>query len=74
VLFSSLMNKLYTTKEAALLVGVSVRRIRQLATHGEIEHRQFGRDLIITEVGINQAKTRKTKPGPAKNTERRKAA
>ena len=60
------MSKQYTTKEAAILVGVTPARIRQLAITGEIDHTYFGRDLVITELGIEQARKRKTKPGPAR--------
>jgi hypothetical protein len=66
----------FTSQEAALLVGVSDSRIRQLALAGEIEHRYFGRSLVITTNGIKQAKARKKTPGPAKagSSDRRKAA
>lgn len=63
----------YTVIDAAKLVGVSDSRIRQLALAGEIEHRYFGRALVITENGIKQAKARKTKPGPAKSKENKAA-
>lgn len=56
--------KEYTTIEAAQLVGVSPTRIRQLAKEELIEHKKFGRTLVITEDGIKQAKARNTKPGP----------
>lgn len=52
------MNKQYTTKEAAELVGVSDSRIRQMVLAGEIDHHYFGRALVITQKGINQAKSR----------------
>ncbi len=67
------MKKEYTVSEAALKVGVSNSRIRQLVLANEIDHRYFGRTIVITEDGINQAKGRKTKPGPPAG-ERRKAA
>jgi excisionase family DNA binding protein len=57
-------NKGYTSREAAAEVGVSDSRIRQLALAGEIEHYYFGRSLVITARGIQQAKARKKKPGP----------
>lgn len=56
--------KEYTTIEAAKAVGVSPTRIRQLVRHDNIEHKKFGRTLVITENGIAQAKARNTKPGP----------
>lgn len=52
------MNKQFTTKEAAELVGVSDSRIRQMVIAGEIDHSYFGRVLVITQKGINQAKSR----------------
>ena len=60
------MNKLkeYTSQEAAEAVGVSDSRIRQLALAGEIEHRYFGRSLVITKKGLKQAQERKKTPGP----------
>lgn len=66
------IEKTYTSRQAAEIVGVSDSRIRQLALANEIEHRYFGRALVITENGIKQAKARKQKPGPS--TRRRKAA
>ena len=56
--------KFYTSKEAAELLGVTDARIRQMAIAGEIEHERFGRALMITFKGIQQAKERKTQPGP----------
>lgn len=49
------MNKEFTTKEAAEIVGVTDSRIRQMVLAGEIDHRYFGRVLVITEKGIDQA-------------------
>ena len=56
----------FTTREAAQIVGVSDSRIRQLALAGEIEYRHFGKSLVITRIGIEQAQKRKTKRGPSK--------
>lgn len=53
----------YTTAEAANLVGVSSARIRQLALAGEIEHKYFGRSIVVTELGITQAKARRKTVG-----------
>jgi hypothetical protein len=58
------MSKEYTVQEAANKVGVSSSRIRQMVLASEIDHRYFGRVIVITEIGINQAKARNTKPGP----------
>lgn len=59
--------KEYTTDKAAQLVGVSATRIRQLAKAGLIEHKIFGRTLVVTEAGIAQAKARNKRPGPQPN-------
>jgi excisionase family DNA binding protein len=77
LLFFQFMSKpkQYTSQEAAFLLGISDSRIRQLALAGEIDHYYFGRSLVITDKGIKQAQTRKTKRGPeAAGTDRRKAA
>jgi hypothetical protein len=68
------MSKEFTAKEAALKIGVSYSRIRQLTAAGEIDHKYFGRMLVITEKGIEQAINRKTSPGPKKQETDRKAA
>lgn len=52
------MSKEFTTKQAAEILGLSDSRIRQLVLAGEIDHRYFGRVLVITEKGIQQAKIR----------------
>jgi excisionase family DNA binding protein len=52
------MNIEFTTKEAAQELGISASRIRQMVLAGEIDHRYFGRVLVITEKGINQARNR----------------
>lgn len=59
------MEKEFTTKEAAEILGVTDSRVRQMVLAGDIEHRYFGRVLVITEAGIEQAKERadrRTKP------------
>lgn len=68
------MKKEFTAKEAAAIVGVSYSRIRQMAASNEIDYYRFGNLLVITEKGIQQAKDRKTKPGPAANKQAKKAA
>lgn len=68
------MNKEYTSQEAAEAVGISDSRIRQLALSGEIEHRYFGRSLVITEKGVKQAQDRKKTPGPKAQSEKKHAA
>ena len=67
------MSKIYTTKEAAAVLGLSDSRIRQLALAGKIEHQHFGKSVLITEEGINQARAREDNRGK-KSTKERKAA
>ncbi len=55
------MQKEFTTKEAAKILGVSDSRVRQMVLAGDIEHRYFGRVLVITQTGISQAKERQDK-------------
>ena len=52
------MSNEFTTKQAAKVLGLSDSRIRQMVIAGEIDHRYFGRMLVITEKGIKQAKNR----------------
>lgn len=52
------MQKEFTTKEAAEILGVTDSRVRQMVLSGDIDHRYFGRVLVITQAGINQAKER----------------
>jgi excisionase family DNA binding protein len=68
------MKNEFTAKEAAEIIGVSYSRIRQMAAAGEIDHHRFGNLLVITPKGIEQAKARKTKPGPAGQKRGKKAA
>lgn len=68
------MKKGYTTKQAGELLGVSQSRIRQMVMAREIDFEYFGRSLVITEKGIEEARKRKTKPGPATEKRRLKVA
>ncbi len=61
--------KVYTSQDAAVEVGVSDSRIRQLALAGEIDHLYFGRSLVISELGIKQIKARKTTRRPKASTQ-----
>lgn len=55
----------YSTEKAAQLVGVSAERIRQLTKGTDpIDHKRFGRTIVITALGVEQAKARNKKPGP----------
>lgn len=59
------MRKEFTTKEAAEMLGVTDSRVRQMVLAGDIDHRYFGRVLVITQDGIDRARERedqRTKP------------
>jgi excisionase family DNA binding protein len=60
----STVKTLYTTNEAAALLDVTPARVRQMVARGEIESEKLGRDRFITAKAIEEAKGRKTKPGP----------
>jgi len=64
----------YTTNEAAVLLGVTSTRVRQMVLDGTMTAEKHGRDLMILPEAIKQAKLRKTKPGPAASTEEAPAA
>lgn len=55
------MEKEYTTKEAAEILEITDSRVRQMVLAGEIDHRYFGRVLVITQRGIEQARERQDK-------------
>jgi excisionase family DNA binding protein len=59
------MDKNYTTAEAAVELGVTPARVRQMVLDGLLEAEKFGRDLVISAKALTAAKHRKTKPGPA---------
>jgi excisionase family DNA binding protein len=56
---------LFTTNEAAAVLGVTSARVRQMILKGELEAEKFGRDLVISAEAIAKAKKRKTSPGPS---------
>jgi excisionase family DNA binding protein len=60
---------LYTTNEAAGLLDVTPARVRQMVARGEIASVKMGRDRFITAEAIEEARQRKTKPGPAPKAE-----
>ena len=57
--------KLYTTTEAAALLDVTPARVRQMVAREEIVSVKMGRDRFISAEAIEEAKRRKTRPGPA---------
>jgi excisionase family DNA binding protein len=59
---------LYTTNEAAALLDVTPARVRQMVARGEIESVKMGRDRFVTAEAIEEARGRKTKPGPTAST------
>lgn len=61
--------QLYTTNEAAELLGVTSARVRQMVSRNEIKSEKLGRDRFITAEAIAEAQRRKTKPGPAPKAE-----
>jgi excisionase family DNA binding protein len=68
------MQKEFTTKEAAEILGVTDSRVRQMVLAGDIEHRYFGRVLVITQTGVNQATERQDRRTKSFRTIVRRAA
>ena len=59
----------YTSAEAAAVLGITPPRVRQMVLAGEMEAEKHGRALLILPEAVEQAKLRKTKPGPAAATD-----
>jgi excisionase family DNA binding protein len=61
-----------TTQQAAELVGYTQRRVRQLATAGEIGARKFGRDWQVNRSSllayVRKTEKRGAKRGPKPTT------
>lgn len=55
---------LYTTAEAANELGVTPGRVRQMVLNKELKAEKLGRDLLIPATAVENAKNRKTTPGP----------
>ncbi len=54
----------FTTNEAAVELGVTAARVRQMVLHRVLPATKFGRDLVITAESLEVAKRRKIMPGP----------
>jgi excisionase family DNA binding protein len=59
------MSKLIGTKEAALKLGVSLRRVQQLVETGTLPSKRIGRDYLIQEKDLSKV-TIHGKPGRPK--------
>ncbi len=53
------MSGTLTTKEAALRLGISTARIRQMVLSGQLPAEKFGRDLMIKETDLELVTDRK---------------
>lgn len=49
--------KLLTTKEAASMLGISIRRVRALITDGKLIAHKLGRDYAIEESALLSVRT-----------------
>lgn len=58
--------KLLTTKETAVKLGVSVRRVQAMITDGSLPASKLGRDYIINESDLELVKDRKPGRPPTK--------
>lgn len=54
-----------TAEEAAIELGVTPSRVRQMIRAGILPARRFGKSHVITKADLQSAKQRKTAPGPA---------
>lgn len=55
--------KLLTTKEAAVLLGVTDRRVRAMIEAGQVPAHQLGRDYAIEEKALEAIAKIERKPG-----------
>ncbi|MDO4290760.1 MAG: helix-turn-helix domain-containing protein, partial [Eggerthellaceae bacterium] len=61
---------MYTTKEAAERLGVSVRRVNALIASGEIQAKKFGRAWMIDEASVSKRSEETHRAGRPKMGER----
>ena len=54
---------MYTTGEAATMLGVTAGRVRQMIVSGAMAAEKKGRDLMIPQSEIEKAKGRQKLPG-----------
>jgi excisionase family DNA binding protein len=64
----------FTAEEAALELGVTPSRVRQMIRAGLLPARRFGKVHVITRAALKTAEQRKTKPGPAPKVKPAKAS
>jgi excisionase family DNA binding protein len=64
---------LLTTTEAAMRLGVSDRRVRQMIEEGTLKGEKKGRDYLVDESSVEAAKKR-PKPGRPAKKGKKKAA
>jgi excisionase family DNA binding protein len=58
------MEKFFTTEQAAMELGVTPTRARQLIRAGILKAHQYGRAYLVTPAAIAAARKRHDKPGP----------
>lgn len=52
------MSKLFTTESAAIYLGVTPARIRQLIIEGRLKSEKYGRDHLIQEIYLKEYVTK----------------
>lgn len=68
------MDKLYTTTDAANIIGISPGRVRQMVANNLLPSIRVGGNNLLTNEAIEILKQRKTKRGPEKGFKERKTA
>lgn len=53
-----MVEKRFTTKEAAAELGVTAARVRQMVVSGRLKAEKFGRDLVILESDLDAVRDR----------------